>query len=960
MTLKAINSNLAEYTFVIKAQDPESEVVTASINDSAIRVTGPLGFNKPAILVSKNPASGNAFLILATYKVAGPFSASTNGVYTVNRVAGAITNTAGKPVTAGVVDTFECLINAVVEGAPPEISLNTPLGTLYTTTQTYYAAIQATNTKDLVDTSALSTNSLRLKGGDGTDKPAKAINLIKNQAESSVFILASWAGPFANNVSYSIQILAGSIKSKAGKPIVTQTIPGSITAQPPSAGGGYSANFVDGSITSVPPGWIVPATATASIDSLGLKAVGGNSGGWVNSVKSPNFPATPGHTVTITSPKLQGLAVFGITSETGAWGSFSKNDVLIFSAGNGGSLHRGSAELANNIGYENTYANQLAITFGTSVMIIVVRKGTASGDFVQTFTTTAPMPAEFSAGVRVLLSPHNYAIAWVSKIESSTANVLPANVLSQRIVPAEFYGYNGAALAIDDWNTVDKNKFGASTKTAGASILRWPGGDESNFWDYTRNGLITNSEDILPLAPWHTHGRTLPIWLAYQIEKTTATPANIKALHAAAGNPGFIYVVNCTTSTPQEQILALQAQESAGFTITHIELGNELFFNIPYYVGDADRPLRGHTSPAAFAADMVNNWIPAMRAQWPNAKIYVLGTPDYSFKFGREANWNYALRDAGCFAAGKADGLTIHPYYNIVDLNLDKSAVGSTGRASVAGKLAHAELGKVLKSASLDVMPEGKEIICTEFSVLEDSSQTKFVVLGQTWLQGLIQVQNVKIMLRDKRVTMALLHSLLSNPQWEGVSGEDGTAMDPAKRGVVDVPFTEGLYPPLEPTLQGYVLGLFANNALNGGGTGYLLADSPGYMAWRIKSATRDRIAITNTTADVHTFAPPFGSAWTFERWTNPPWFDVVNINQVPPPVTGTLIDGGVIQVPAFSIIILAGTGTAEIPGQVQPPSVILTPPSSRFNSLKLLTPAQIGTTAPVSTVNLISVRPTV
>ena len=960
MPFSSIGSDRDSYTFTVYCRDAGSGILNSSIKTGSIRVIGP-SFNKVPSLISKSPATANSNFITATYSLSGPFSSATNGLFSILAIANQTSDVVGNKVPESVIGTFECAIqSATVE--PPSITFNAPLGTLYTDATAYYAAVQATDTSNLIDSSGLVANNLRLLGSDGSDRAATAITLVKNDNESSVFILASWDGPFEDGVTYSVRITGG-IRSKTGIAIAAQTIPGSITAQPPistGGGGGLNVDFRDGTHSAIPAGWVVPAGIQTAIVSDGLRVFGGTQGGWIYDVKSPLFQVKAGLTLSIVCEKIQNLAVFGITSNVGDWGSFSNNDVLIYGAGSGvGSLHTGQAEIANDTGYDPTSANRLTFAFGSSTMQVSTAYRDTDGSFVSTFSISLPIPDEFSDGIRVLISPHDNGEVFLSSITSTSANTAPLNVLAQRTVPDEFFGYNGAALAIADWNTVDKAKFGGSTQRSGASILRFPGGDESNFWDYTRNGLITNSEDILPLAPWHSHGRTLPIHLAYQIEKTTATPANLKQFFTASGSPRLIWCTNCTTSSPEKEILAMQALEAAGHTITDIELGNELFFNVPYYTGDAEHPLRGHTSPSAFATDMIQNWIPAMRSQWPNAKVYVLGTPDYSFQFGREANWNYALKDAGCFEPGKADGLTIHPYYSIENLNIDKSAVGSVGRASVAGKLAHAELANILNSRSLEILPEGIDIACTEFSVLEDRTQTGFVVFGQTWAQSLIQVQNVKIMLRDRRCSMALLHSLLSNPQWEGVCGESGTAMDPAKRGFADEPFTQGIYPPLTETMQGFLLGIFANNALNGGGEGYLLADSPGYMAWRIKSATRDRISITNTTADVHVFAPPLGSGWAYEQWSNPPWFDVTDINQVPDSTTGAIADGGVMLIPAFTQIILSGDGTANITGRVQPPSIVLTPPSSRVNGVRLLVGNQIGTIAPVSVVNLVTVRPT-
>jgi hypothetical protein len=116
MPFPAITTDKASHTFTIYCRDSDSGISTATITGSAVRVTGPSGFSKLATLISKNPASGNANTIAATYSVAGPFNSSLNGLFTVNAVAGEIADVSGNAVSGFAIDTFNCAIATALSG----------------------------------------------------------------------------------------------------------------------------------------------------------------------------------------------------------------------------------------------------------------------------------------------------------------------------------------------------------------------------------------------------------------------------------------------------------------------------------------------------------------------------------------------------------------------------------------------------------------------------------------------------------------------------------------------------------------------------------------------------------------------------------------------------------------------------------------------------------------------------
>jgi hypothetical protein len=379
-------------------------------------------------------------------------------------------------------------------------------------------------------------------------------------------------------------------------------------------------------------------------------------------------------------------------------------------------------------------------------------------------------------GVQVVVSPFSgdMVVTNVTSTQSGTvANPTSTSLVGlQRTIPSTFFGYNGSALDIDDYDTVNMTFFGQSIAAVGGNVIRLPGGDESNFWN--QSGLFQNTETTVPLAPWHFHGLALPIWIAYQTGEQTATRANFKRMFDAAGAQSLVYVVNCTTSTPAAEVAKIQDLITRGFPLTHIELGNELFFNLPYYTGSgapgSPKYLRGHTSANAYMIDMRDNYVPALRTAF--GTTYEIGIPIIptdSLTGSRENECSIFAKSSGLDAL--IDFYAVHPYYTIDDLGVQKADVGNASRAGVIGKNAYKALLTVLRRASLAVFGETAKFLVTEFNVLEDQSQTGKVVIGQSWIHALIQCMNIAIMMRDRRIDMALVHSMLGNAQWSGQIG---------------------------------------------------------------------------------------------------------------------------------------------------------------------------------------------
>jgi hypothetical protein len=94
------------YKFVIEYYDRHGANL-ANVDSSDVIVTGPGGFSSAVRLLSKTQVSSRA--VDAFYRLAargGTWDRGDNGLYTINQVAGQVTDNAGNPAAAGAIGQF--------------------------------------------------------------------------------------------------------------------------------------------------------------------------------------------------------------------------------------------------------------------------------------------------------------------------------------------------------------------------------------------------------------------------------------------------------------------------------------------------------------------------------------------------------------------------------------------------------------------------------------------------------------------------------------------------------------------------------------------------------------------------------------------------------------------------------------------------------------------------------------
>jgi VCBS repeat-containing protein/probable HAF family extracellular repeat protein len=132
-TVTDIDARGGAYQFSVTYSD-DVAISVASLDDADIRVTGPNGFDTPAIFLSVDtPTDGQ--VRTATYRIAAPggeWDGADNGTYTLSMQSGQVTDTDGNAVPALPLGAFQVAIDAT-----PLLAVSGPTLTNVGTTATF-------------------------------------------------------------------------------------------------------------------------------------------------------------------------------------------------------------------------------------------------------------------------------------------------------------------------------------------------------------------------------------------------------------------------------------------------------------------------------------------------------------------------------------------------------------------------------------------------------------------------------------------------------------------------------------------------------------------------------------------------------------------------------------------------------------------------------------------------------
>lgn len=310
---------------------------------------------------------------------------------------------------------------------------------------------------------------------------------------------------------------------------------------------------------------------------------------------------------------------------------------------------------------------------------------------------------------------------------------------SSRTTGRDFFGVNGARIIsarnAEQWHDP---AFLAALAAVGPGLIRVQGGLTSQWIDW-RTGFF--DEERGDHFAGRNEGRP-PLTLADWAEITRVTGTTP------------VFDLNVVTSTLDEQLAMLREAQRLGMPVRWIELGNEIWLPMPEYTS-------AFPTGAEYAHAM-NDWISALRHEFPQARIGVPGA-DPSSLFAalgdRLVNWNTLLYST----IRDADAVTFHPYW-IVD-----PLAGDIGSTAVGGVVQWNQLAHLLSE-----VPAGMEVWFTEYNQLGREAAApldRLPAVRQTWAVGLSVAAFTLRALLDPRTGMALMHCALNGEPAVDTSG---------------------------------------------------------------------------------------------------------------------------------------------------------------------------------------------
>ena len=356
-----------------------------------------------------------------------------------------------------------------------------------------------------------------------------------------------------------------------------------------------------------------------------------------------------------------------------------------------------------------------------------------------------------------------------------------------RTISPDFFCSNNNALRVSSWQDPD---FVAAVKRLNPQKIRFPGGTVSNYWDWRYGGLIEDFREgradffyTFNRDDWQYNSSKLADFLQ-GLELTNTEP---------------VFVVNISTSDLASQLEMLRTARDLGLPIKYIELGNELYIDVP---DNKDV----FPQPEDYAAEMID-WIDAINQEFPQAKIAVVGVVPTSKKASRFHEWNESLLPE---TLPKADAIVLH-IYGSHGLGSDKSKIPTypffaiEDTKTILGQ-PFVKWQKIQNASEFQILPKEKSIWITEYNLFENifynNKDRKPKVMG-SWAHGLYAATMSLLFLEEPRVEFVCNHQLISNFYFASILPRENSFKDPATG--------DSLAQPYSLSAAGSALRLYAN-----------------------------------------------------------------------------------------------------------------------------------------------------
>ena len=338
-----------------------------------------------------------------------------------------------------------------------------------------------------------------------------------------------------------------------------------------------------------------------------------------------------------------------------------------------------------------------------------------------------------------------------SALASEIINVAASPQGSVHSLPADLMCFNVNSVQIPSWHA---SELIGATKKLSPKILRIPGGEVANYWDWQRGGIAEDGKPMLEDLP-----DGLPEYMRYDARSHTGSKLEDYAAGLAATQTQALFVLNMLTSDLAEQIDMLSAAARAGIEIKYLELGNEYYFGIPNYA-------HRFPTPESYGEE-AKVWIQYLRDIFPDIEIAVFGVVPGANSSVRESRWNEALVKS---ALPVADAISLHLYPGH---GLDPNGFSDQGYPAFDEGDFSTIFGEPFQywqalrdRPAYRLIPKDKEIWITEFNLIEevfgDHASRLPRVMG-TWGHGLYALTMNMMFLEEPRITMTCNHDLVEN-----------------------------------------------------------------------------------------------------------------------------------------------------------------------------------------------------
>jgi hypothetical protein len=420
------------------------------------------------------------------------------------------------------------------------------------------------------------------------------------------------------------------------------------------------------------------------------------------------------------------------------------------------------------------------------------------------------------------------------------------NAKTTRAVPVAFFGYNDQSAP--SLNREDPNLLNAIAKVQ-AKVIRFPGGQNGNYWDWQTGLTIGNYDTGINLGT-NPYPRLLPS-LLQQMALMHSTPIfMLNVLTDPECKPPAGGLCQYMPSSPNlnYQLQMLQAAAALGIEVKYVELGNEYYLETgvntgPGYTLVYPDPVTSSDPPAGTVyARLATQWIAAIKKQFPHALVAAVGATQQTGS-GRRGIWNQSLFPA---LVG-ADAITMHTYIRTT------VPQGTTVFDDTAAKTMLATSFSNWASIEQDIakLPAGVPVWFTEFNLGDETEP----VWG-TWAHGLLTATMAMLFLEDTHVVLMAKHDLVSDAVFgeifsatNGLATTEGGKYTPAAnpppttqwgRTVQNVTLDE-IATAAASSTQAEELSFPGAPTLSGGGTSY-----PALYGWSFQAGSARRVVVLN------------------------------------------------------------------------------------------------------------------